>query len=178
MYAAIRHVIERMINNMKIKCKLSDPEIQLPKYESDYASGMDLRAWKYSYPYALDKEYDFEEEGVRKGLWIQPMERVLIKTGIRLEIPQGTEGQVRARSGLALKQGITLANSLATIDSDYRGDIGVILINLGQHPVNINKGDRVAQLVFAKVEHCELEVVDELSETVRDEGGFGSTKVK
>lgn len=165
-------------DNMQINCTLNDPNIPLPKYESEYASGMDLRAWKYSFPHDLSKEYDFVEEGFNKGLWLQPFQRVLIRTGIHIELPKGMEAHIRPRSGLALKHGITVLNTPGTIDSDFRGEIGVILINLSQDPFQINKGDRIAQLIFARVEHCELNVVNKLSETVRGEGGFGSTKVK
>jgi len=174
----IQLAIKRKDDNMKINCTLNDPNTPLPKYESEYASGMDLRAWKYSYPYDLGKVYDFKKEGFNKGLWLRPMERVLIKTGLHIELPKGMEAQIRPRSGLALKHGVTVANSPGTVDSDYRGEVGVILINLSQDPFQINKGDRIAQLIFARVEHCELNVVNKLSETVRGEGGFGSTKVK
>lgn len=174
----IQLAIKRKDDNMKINCTLNDPNTPLPKYESEYASGMDLRAWKYSLPYDLSQEYDFPEEGFNKGLWLQPFQRVLIKTGLHIELPKGMEAQIRPRSGLALKHGITVLNTPGTIDSDFRGEIGVILINLSQDPFQINKGDRIAQLIFARVEHCELNVVNKLSETVRGEGGFGSTKVK
>lgn len=161
---------------MKIKCTLSDPSIPLPKYETESASGMDLRAWKYSLPENLNKVYDITSNGTKEGFWLRPLHRVLIKTGLKIELPVGMEAQIRARSGLALKHGITVANGIGSLDADYRGDIGVILINLGQEPFKINKFDRVAQLVIQRVNQHELVVVDELSATVRGEGGFGSTK--
>ncbi len=166
-----------MSNKMIINCTINNPEIQLPKYESEYASGMDLRAWQYSYPANIHTVCDFPDDP-DNGLWLQPMQRVLIKTGLYIELLKGVEAQIRPRSGLALRNGITVLNSPGTIDSDYRGEIGVILINLGVDPFCIKKGDRIAQLVFARVDHCKLNVVDELSKTVRDEGGYGSTKVE
>ncbi|HET7789646.1 MAG TPA: dUTP diphosphatase [Gemmatimonadales bacterium] len=106
---------------------------------------------------------------------LQPMERRLFRTGIALAIPQGFEAQVRPRSGLALKQGITLPNTPATIDSDYRGELMVALINLGSTPVSVTRGMRIAQLVFQRVESVELKLVDELPVSERGAGGFGST---
>jgi len=107
-----------------------------------------------------------------------PGDRVLVKTGLHIELPPNTEAQVRPRSGLALKHGITVLNTPGTVDEDYRGDIGVILINLGKESFVIKKGDRIAQLVFHKVEKFNLNVVDKLSDTNRGEGGFNSTGVK
>ena len=133
---------------------------ELPAYETVYSAGLDIRAHL--------------EEVVR----IQPFERKLIKTGLFLEIPQGYEAQVRPRSGLALKHGITVLNTPGTIDADYRGEIGVILINLSQEVFEIQPGDRIAQLVFAKVEQAEWTQVNILSETERGAGGFGSTGKK
>ena len=109
---------------------------------------------------------------------LEPFERKLIPTGLKLAIPQGYEGQVRPRSGLALKHGITTLNSPGTIDSDYRGEVKVLLVNLGSAPVVINSGDRIAQLVIAPVVQAELEEVDELDDTSRGDGGFGHTGVK
>jgi dUTP pyrophosphatase len=103
------------------------------------------------------------------------MERCLVKTGLFLELPAGVEAQVRPRSGLALKKGITVLNSPGTIDADYRGEVGVILINLSKDKFSINPGDRIAQLVFAKHEQADFQEVEVLSETDRGEGGFGST---
>ena len=112
---------------------------------------------------------------IDKPITIKPMERVLIPTGLYISIPVGYEAQVRARSGLAIKHGITLANGIGTIDSDYRGEIGVILINLGQEAYTINRGDRIAQLVIVKYERVEFELVSDLDSTERGEGGFGHT---
>lgn len=128
---------------------------ELPKYMSLGAAGMDLRA-KLSEPITL-----------------APLERRLIPTGLRIALPQGYEAQVRPRSGLALKHGITVLNTPGTIDSDYRGELGVLLINLSNEAFTLNDGDRFAQIVFNKVEQAELVEVKELSETARGEGGYG-----
>ena len=127
----------------------------LPGYQTADAAGMDLCS-----------TVDFT---------LEPLERRLVPTGIRMAIPRGFEGQVRPRSGLALKHGISMVNSPGTIDSDYRGEIGVLLVNLGQNRVEFKSGDRVAQLVICPVVQASLSVVAELSETVRGSGGFGST---
>ena len=146
----------------------------MPKYESVCASGMDLRAWKFAFRNNPKNVMDFHES----GFMLMHMERILIKTGLHIELPKNIEAQIRPRSGLALKHGITILNSPGTIDEDYRGDIGVILINLSQKPFIIKKGDRIAQIVFQKVEKFDLEIVDKLSDTVRGEGGFDSTGTK
>ena len=130
-----------------------------PSYATNGASGMDLRA-------------NLDEELVIKSGEIQ-----LVPTGIFMEIPEGYEGQVRARSGLALKYGISLPNGIGTIDSDYRGELKVILINHGKEDFVIKNGDRIAQIVFIKYEKAELEIVESLEDTERSEGGFGSTGV-
>jgi dUTP pyrophosphatase len=106
---------------------------------------------------------------------LQPMERKLVKTGLRIAVPSGYEAQVRPRSGLALRYGISMVNSPGTIDSDYRGEIGVILINLGTEAVEFSQGDRIGQLVICPVARANIQVVEVLDETVRGEGGFGST---
>jgi dUTP pyrophosphatase len=129
--------------------------LDLPRYETAGAAGMDLRA---------DVPFD-----------LVPGERKLVPTGLALEIPQGYEGQVRPRSGLAVRHGIALVNSPGTIDSDYRGEVQVVLVNLGQAPVAFARGDRIAQLVIAPVTRASLEVVDDLTATDRGGGGFGST---
>ncbi|MDR1319612.1 MAG: dUTP diphosphatase [Treponema sp.] len=136
-----------------------DASIPLPQYESEGASGFDLRAF-------LDSSLD-----------IPPRGRVKIPTGLRIEIPAGYEAQVRPRSGLALRYGVTVLNSPGTIDSDYRGELEIILINLGSEPFTVRNGDRIAQLVAVPV--CRAELVDaaSLTETKRGEGGFGSTGV-
>jgi dUTP pyrophosphatase len=134
-----------------------NPLAQLPHYESEGAAGADIRAC------------------IENPITINPIQRVLIPTGLKIEIPQGYECQVRPRSGLAAKFGITVLNTPGTIDSDYRGEIKIILINLGGEPFTINNGDRIAQLVFAPVVQVAMEESVELSETNRGSGGFGST---
>lgn len=156
--------------NNKINCVIDNVDM-LPKYETVCASGMDLKAWKYALPEDLKTTVDFTPNGF--VLW--PMERVLIKTGLHIELPVDTEAQIRPRSGLALKNGISIVNSPGTIDEDFRGEIGVILVNLSNEPFKIKKGDRIAQMVFQKVEKFDLNIVDELSNSVRGEDGFGST---
>lgn len=131
------------------------PPLELPRYETAGAAGLDLRADE---PFTL-----------------APGERRLVPTGLALELPPGHEGQVRARSGLALRHGVALVNAPGTIDSDYRGEVGVILVNLGQAPVPFARGDRVAQLVIAPVVRAALELVDDLADSHRGAGGFGST---
>ena len=131
------------------------PPLDLPRYETDGAAGLDLRADE---PFSL-----------------APGERRLVPTGLALEIPPGHEGQVRPRSGLAVRHGIALVNAPGTIDSDYRGEVQVILVNLGQAPVPFARGDRIAQLVIAPVTRVQLELVEDLSATDRGAGGFGST---
>lgn len=108
-------------------------------------------------------------------LTLQPLDRVAVPTGLSIEIPAGFEGQVRPRSGLALKQGLTCLNTPGTIDADYRGEVKVILINLSKDPVTLKRGDRIAQLVIARVERATVEEAHELSGTARGSGGFGST---
>jgi dUTP pyrophosphatase len=132
----------------------------LPVYETIGSAGLDIRAF------------------IEESIILKPLERKLIKTGLYLEIPVGYEAQVRPRSGLALKNGVTVLNTPGTIDADYRGEIGVILINLSQENVEIHSGDRIAQLVFARVEQAEWTEVVTLSETERGTGGFGSTGKK
>lgn len=129
----------------------------IPRYMTEHAAGMDLHA-------ALDDL-----------VVVAPGERVLIPTGLALEIPAGFEGQVRPRSGLALRQGIALVNSPGTIDADYRGEVGVIVINLGHTPVTFTPGDRIAQLVIAPVTRVVFDEVAELGATQRAAGGFGHT---
>ncbi len=128
-----------------------------PDYLTEGSAGIDLFA------------------NIERPLIIKPLQRTLIPTGIYLAIPKGYEGQIRARSGLALNHGITLANGIGTIDSDYRGEIKVILINLGNEDFEINRGDRIAQLVFIKYEKIKLVEVESLNETNRGDGGFGHT---
>ena len=132
----------------------------LPSYATDGASGMDLRAF------------------IDEPITLKPMERSLIPTGLFVQIPEGYEGQVRARSGLAIKHGIGLVNSIGTIDSDYRGELKIPVINFGNESFTINNGDRVAQLVIASYERVAPIMVSDLDETDRGEGGFGHTGVK
>lgn len=143
--------------DIKIINRSSHP---LPSYATAGASGMDLRAF------------------LEEPLSLEPMERKLVPTGLFLEIPEGYEAQVRPRSGLALKQGITCLNSPGTIDADYRGEIGVILINLSTTKQVIQSGDRIAQLVFQAVTKVNWVPVEQLSVTLRNEGGFGHTGKK
>ena len=130
----------------------------LPAYETASSAGMDLRAYLPEGPITL-----------------KPMQRMLIPTGLFMEIPEGYEGQVRPRSGLAIKSGITVLNTPGTIDADYRGEVKIILINLSDSDFVINSGDRVAQIVFAKCEQMEVVNVETLSDTERGAGGFGHT---
>lgn len=132
----------------------------LPSYETIASAGMDLRA------------------NLTEPVVLQPMDRMLIPTGLFIELPIGYEAQVRPRSGLALKKGITCLNSPGTIDADYRGEVGVILANLSKEPFTVENGERIAQMVIAKHERAELVEVAELSTTERGAGGFGSTGVK
>lgn len=137
----------------------ADQSLGLPSYESAGAAGADIRA----------------NFGEPKEITLQPGERRLIPTGLRMALPQGYEAQIRSRSGLALKHGITLPNSPGTIDSDYRGPFGVIMMNAGEEPFTIAHGDRIAQMIVAPVVQAEFTVVETLSDTDRGEGGFGST---
>ena len=132
----------------------------LPNYETIASAGMDLRA------------------NIQEPITLKSLERTIVKTGLFIELPIGYEAQVRPRSGLAAKKGITVLNSPGTVDADYRGEIGVILVNLSQEDFVIENGERIAQLIIAKLERAEWIEVQELSETSRGEGGFGSTGVK
>ena len=133
---------------------------QLPAYATTQSAGMDLRA------------------NLDAPVTLRPMERRLIPTGLHIALPEGYEAQVRPRSGLALKHGLTVLNAPGTIDADYRGDIGVVLINLSTEDFVVNDGERIAQLVIARYEQAELQLVEELDETERGEGGYGHTGVK
>jgi dUTP pyrophosphatase len=140
----------------------ADRALGLPSYETTGAAGADLRA-------------NLPEDLRQAGLVLAPMQRRLVPTGIRVEIPEGYEIQVRPRSGLALKHGVTLANAPGTIDSDYRGPLGVIVVNLGAEPFTIRHGDRIAQLVVAPVTRARFEPAEALAGSGRGAGGFGST---
>lgn len=144
---------------MKIRI-INKSNHELPHYETEASAGMDLRA------------------NITEPITIKPLERAIIKTGLFLELPLGYEAQVRPRSGLAAKKGITVLNAPGTIDADYRGEVGVILVNLSNADFIIENGERIAQLVIAKHERAEWEAVEELTKTLRGAGGFGSTGVK
>lgn len=144
---------------IKVAVKNRCSDLDLPTRASEHAAGFDLRA------------------AVDMPLILAPGERALVPTGISVAIPPGYEGQVRPRSGLAIRNGIALVNAPGTIDADYRGEVQVIAINLGQEPFTIARGDRIAQLVIAPVLDVALEAVEELGGTARGSGGFGSTGV-
>lgn len=133
---------------------------QLPAYATPQSAGMDLRA------------------NIEEPITLHPMERRLIPTGLYIALPEGYEAQVRPRSGLALKHGLTVLNSPGTIDSDYRGEVGVLLINLSQEDFVVNDGERIAQMVIARHEQADFVVVEVLDQTERGEGGYGHTGVK
>lgn len=132
----------------------------LPNYETIASAGMDLRA------------------NIEEPIVLAPLGRAIVKTGLFIELPIGFEAQVRPRSGLAAKKGVTVLNSPGTIDADYRGEIGVILVNLSNEPFTVENGERIAQLIIARHERAEWNEVEVLTETSRGEGGFGSTGVK
>lgn len=144
---------------MKVKI-INTSAHPLPNYETIASAGMDLRA------------------NISKSVTLKPLERTIIKTGLFLELPMGFEAQIRPRSGLAAKKGITVLNAPGTIDADYRGEVGVILANLSNDDFTIENGERVAQMVIAKHERAEWVEVEVLSETKRGSGGFGSTGTK
>lgn len=144
------------MNEITIKI-INQSDNELPNYATPGAAGMDLRAF------------------LKEPETLKSLERKLIPTGIFMEIPEGFEGQVRPRSGLAIKNGLTCLNSPGTVDSDYRGELKVILINLSQEEHIIHNGDRIAQMVFCKVQRANLQPVSELEATIRNEGGFGHT---
>lgn len=140
----------------------ADQTLPLPSYETPGAAGADLRA-------------NMPPDQRARGITLAPMARLVVPTGLRVEIPAGYEMQIRPRSGLATKHGITLPNTPGTIDSDYRGPLGVALINLGTEAYTIHHGDRIAQMVVAPVVQVGFRVVESLSDTARGAGGFGST---
>ncbi len=144
---------------MKIEI-INNSQHELPQYATPQSAGLDLRA------------------NLEESITLKPLERRLIPTGLHIALPDGYEAQVRPRSGLAYKKGITVLNAPGTIDADYRGDIGVILINISNEDFVVENGERIAQLVIAKYDQAEWNLVTKLSETNRGEGGFGSTGVK
>lgn len=135
-------------------------DLPLPSYESEYAAGMDLRA------------------ALEESITLNPNERTLVPTGLKMAMPKGYEAQIRPRSGLAYRNGITMLNTPGTIDADYRGELKVLAVNLGEKKFVINHGDRIAQMIIAPVTQAEIHQVENLSETERGAGGFGSTGVK
>ena len=139
---------------------INNSEYDLPSYATELSAGLDLRA------------------NITESKTIDTLERCLIPTGLKIGLPEGFEAQIRPRSGLALKHGITVLNSPGTVDADYRGEIGVILVNLSDKPFTINPGERIAQMVIARHEQAQFVEVDSLSESERGEGGFGHTGVK
>jgi dUTP pyrophosphatase len=141
---------------MKINI-INKSDLPLPQYETAHAAGMDMRAF------------------VENEIVIKPLQRVLIPTGLHIELPVGFEAQIRPRSGLAYKHGISIVNAPGTIDADYRGEIKVLLVNLSDTDFVVNNGDRIAQMVIAKHETITWESVEELSDTARGEGGYGHT---
>ncbi|WP_297063517.1 dUTP diphosphatase [uncultured Duncaniella sp.] len=143
---------------MKVKI-INDSSNPLPAYETPSSAGMDVRA------------------RLESPVTLKPLQRALIPTGLRIQLPQGYECQVRPRSGLALKHGISLVNTPGTIDADYRGEIGIIVINLSDEPYTITNGERIAQLVIKEYVHVTWEQVDRIDETERGDGGFGHTGV-
>ena len=145
--------------NIVLKFQKLDNRVQIPQYQTVGSSGMDLCAF------------------IEEDIILKPMERKLIPTGLKMEIPIGYEAQVRPRSGLSIKNGITLINCIGTVDADYRGELKVPLVNLGQEDFTIKNGDRIAQMVIMPIIQPKIEVVTELSQTQRQEGGFGSTGV-
>lgn len=144
---------------MKVKV-INKSKHELPAYATEGSAGMDLRA------------------NIDAPIVLHPMERKLIPTGLYIALPMGYEAQVRPRSGIALKHGISVCNSPGTVDCDYRNEIGVILINLGQEDFVVNDGERIAQMIIAKYERAEWEPVDELDETERGMGGYGHTGIR
>lgn len=158
----LNNLIPQMLKKVTVKFKrISDDfnDIPLPEYSTEGSSGMDIRA------------------AVKEDIVLYPMQIELIPTNLQVEIPEGFEIQVRPRSGLAIKNGIGVLNSPGTIDSDYRGEIKIILINFSKQPFIIKRGDRIAQLVLSKYYKAEISLVDELKDTQRNSGGFGHTGV-
>jgi dUTP pyrophosphatase len=142
---------------MQIKLKKLSDQAIVPKYQTEHSAGMDLHAC------------------ISAKITLKPMQRILVPCGFSMELPDGYEAQIRARSGLAYKNGISLPNGIGTIDADYRGEIGVLLINLGEDNFVINNGDRIAQMVITKYSKADFVVTENLSDSSRGSGGFGST---
>jgi len=151
-----------MKNKLKIYKKLNRETIKLPQYQTTGSSGLDLVA---------NLDQDSEQITIKPNKW------EIIPTGITIELPDGCEAQIRPRSGLAYKYGVTVLNSPGTIDNDYRGEIKIILINHGHEDFIVKNGDRIAQMIISKYEQVELEEIEFLTETTRNDGGFGSTGI-
>ncbi len=147
------------METIKVKI-INSSSNELPTYATPSSAGMDVRAANV------------------EPIVLGPLERALIPTGLRVELPQGYEMQLRPRSGLALRNGITLLNTPGTIDADYRGEIGVILVNLSNEPFTVNPGERICQMIITNYTHVEWDLTDELDQTERGEGGFGHTGVR
>lgn len=148
------------MNKILLKILKLSAEVTVPCYQTQGAAGMDLCAF------------------LQESVTLKPLERKLIPTGLKIELPNGYEAQIRPRSGMSIKHGITLINCVGTIDEDYRGEVCVPLVNISNEEFTIHNGDRIAQMVVSAVTKAELEVVQELTDTSRGEGGFGSTGVK
>lgn len=165
--------------NQKIKVKVLKTSKELPKYQTKGSAGLDVVVDKVIATYSANnyacKDKYIEKVNERGSFYIASKERVIVGTGLKVAVPEGYELQVRPRSGLSAKKGITVVNSPGTIDSDYRGEIGIILINVSDKMTEIKFGERVAQLVLKKVEQLEWEISDNLPDTKRGEGGYGST---
>ncbi len=140
----------------------TDSDFPIPEYQTLGSSGLDIRAY-------------LPDAKRTAGILLSPGEQALISSGFKIEIPEGFEGQIRARSGLALKHGIALANGVGTIDSDYRGEIGIILINLGSLPFTVRHGQRIAQLIITRYSRMNTKIVKNISKSVRNDAGYGST---
>jgi len=144
----------------KIIIKVKSESGRIPEYKTSGSSGADLRAC------------------LNEPVTLMPGERRLIPTGMYIELPEGIEAQIRARSGLSINHGVTMINGVGTVDSDYRGEWNVPMVNLGQEPYTINDGERIAQAIFSRYEKADFKLVDEINDTERGEGGFGSTGSK
>lgn len=155
-----RTALMKTLEKITLKVQKLPNALNVPEYATEGSVGMDLSA------------------ALEEPVFIKPMERKLIPTGLIFEVPEGFEAQIRARSGLAIKNGLCLANGVGTIDSDYRGEVMVLLVNLGNKTYTINPGDRIAQAILAPVAKAEVKVVLEVSHTDRSSGGFGSTGIK
>jgi len=156
-FVPLQNLKKEIMSILKIINKSNNP---MPKYETEQSAGMDLRAY------------------IPNSIGIKPLQRLLIPTGLYMELENGYEAQIRPRSGLALKNGITVLNSPGTIDADYRGEIKVLLVNLSAEDFVINSGERIAQMVITKHDKAQIIVTDNLSDTARGEGGFGHTGSK